>query len=549
MNPATSSFELTARLFKTRANRYAVVGTGIALLTVIVASLLACAVARQGISLEGLLAVQKTNPALWLLDLTPFVFALWGQYTGSMMAYQASALVLDETASLRQKASALEYQIEHGQPEGPRLGLPNRRALRSALTQILARPADAARWPAVLMIEIDQLRDVDRIMGDEIAEDLMRIVAQRLQNIIGREQVLAYLGHSEFGLLTIGATDADELQRQALRIHRALDTPVAMAGMQISLHARIGAAIASDGSVPDAENLLRRAEIAKYAARTEQNDFQIYDASLETRRAGRLSLTAELHSSIGNEGLELAFAQQLKLSSDCAGSQRLRLYPRWPHPHRGMLEENDFLDLPERGGLLHGLSLWLLQQGLDQLEQWRRKHDPALVMVVRLPEKALVRLPLSEMLTRLLAAHDLPGDALVLECSETSMRDGGRNALRHIESLTRQGVGICLAGLGGPYCGLATLLDFPISEVSLSASLTQRATHEQKARQMLGSHLALAHEMKLVCSAVDVNSDAQLELLRSLACDWVEGPVVQSMRNASASTDWLQRRAAGLSSP
>jgi diguanylate cyclase len=547
MDPVTSSFELTARLFKARANRYAVTGTGIALLTVAIASLLTCAVEYGGISVDGLLAVQKTNPALWLLDLTPFVFALWGQYTGSMMAYQASAFVLDETADLRKKASALEYQIEHGQPEGPRLGLPNRRALRSALTQILTRPADPAKCPAVLMIEIDQLRDVDRIMGDEIAEDLMRIVAQRLQNIISREQVMAYLGHSEFGLLLIGAINADELQRQAQRIHRALDTPVAMAGMQISLQARIGAAIANDGNVPDAESLLRRAEIAKYAARTEQNDFQIYDPSLETRRAGRLSLTAELHASLGNEGLELAFAPQLKLG-DHGDSQRMHLHPRWPHPRRGLLEENDFLNLPERGGLLHGLSLWLLQQGLDQLEQWRRKHDPALVMVIRLPEQALVRLPLSEMLTRLLAAHDLPGDALVLECSEASLRDGGRNALRHLESLTRQGVGICLVGLGGPNCSLATLLDFPVSEVCLSASLTQRALHEEKARLMLHSHLSLAHEMKLVCSAVEVNSNAQLELLRSVGCDWAEGQVMQPLRNSAASSEWLQRQVAELSS-
>jgi diguanylate cyclase len=545
VQPVTPSVELTARLFKARVNRYAVIGSGIALLTVVIATTLACVVEFGSLSLDGIIGVQKSNPALWLLDLTPFIFALWGQYTGTVMAYQASALVLDETAELRKKASALEYQIEHAQTDGPKLGLPNRRALRTVLTQILAREGAAARQPAVLMIEIDQLRDVDRILGEEIAEDLMRIVAQRLQNLISRDQVLAYLGHNEFGLLFIDAPDAEELQRQALRIHRALDTPVALAGMQISLQARIGAAIASDEGLLDAESLLRRAEIAKYAARTEQNDYQLYDASLETRRAGRLSLTAELHAGVSHDALELAYAPQLDLRD--GRYRRLRLYPRWPHPRRGTLEESEFINLPERGGLLHSLSLWLLQQGLDQLEQWRRKRDPGLVLAIRLPEQALVRLPLSEMVTRLLAAHDLPGDALVLEFSELALRSSGRGGLRHLESLSRQGVRICLAGLGGPQCSPASLLDFPVSETRLASTLVQRAQEDSRAALVLERHVALVHDLKLSCGASEIHSRAQLDLLQSLNCDYAEGSAVQSLRSADDCGRWLQDQAASRS--
>ncbi len=549
MDSTTTSFELTARLFKAKANRFAVIGTGIALFTVVLASLLACAVRFDAISIDGIIAVQASNPALWLLDLTPFVFAFWGQYTGSMMAYEASAFVMDETADLRKKASALEYQIEHGQTEGPRLGLPNRRALRSALSQMLARPPDAAKCPAVLMFEIDQLRDVDRMMGEEIAEDLMRIVAQRLQNIISREQILAYLGHSDFALLSVGSIDQSELSKQADRIHRALDTPVSIAGMQISLQARVGATIANEAGMIDAESLLRRAEIAKYAARIEHKYFQLYDASLETRRAGKLSLTAELHSSLGHEGLELSFAPQIRLDDESSSQsgRRMRLYPRWPHPHRGLLEESEFVDLPERGGLLHSLCLWLLQQGLDQLEQWRREHDPKLVMVLRLPEQAMIRLPLGEMLTRLLAAHDLPGDALVLEFSEASLRGSDRSSVRQMEALSRQGVGICLSGMGGAYCSLTTLLDYPIGEVALDTELTQRAQHEDKARLLLESYLTLARKLKLDSSASGIQSRSQLELLREMGCDWASGSAVQPMRNTHDSAEWLKRQIGEIS--
>ncbi len=539
MNPATPNLELTARLFKTQATRHAVIGAGIALLTVVIATLLACGVEYHSISLDGLIAVQKTNPALWLLDLAPFAFALWGQYVGSTMAYQASALVMDETAELRQKASALEYQIQHGQSDGPRLGLPNRRALRSTLAQSLARPDDPARRPSVLMIEIDQLRDVDRILGDEMAEDLMLVVAQRLQNMISRDEVLAYLGHSEFGLLSTGISDVDGLQRQAQRIHRVLDTPVSVSGMQIRLQARIGAALHVGDMKLDAEGLLRRAEVAKYAARTEEQDFQLYNDSLESRGAGRLSLSAELHSTLGHEGLTLAFAPQLNLAD--GSYRRLRLYPRWPHPHRGLLEEADFLDLPERGGLLHSLCLWLLLQGLDNLERWRR-HEPSLAMIIQLPKHSLARVPLGEMVTRLLLAHDLPGNALTLEFSESTLRVDEPCTIRQLSSLRKLDVGICLGNFGGAGCSIVSLLDFPISEVRLSPALTQRAQFDAKAARLLGQHIKIAREMDIICGADGVTSHGQLELLQSLDCEWVEGPSIQSQRNAEATTAWLQQQ-------
>lgn len=535
MAGVTGSFELTARLLRARANRYAVIGSGIALFTVAVATVLACAVEFRSVSAAGLLAVQSHNPALWLLDLTPFVFALWGQYTGTVMAYQASALVQDETAELRRRTSALEYQLEHEQSGRPRLGLPNRLALRTLLGQLLARAPGQGR-AAVLAIEIDPLRDMDRILGEDLAEDMMRIVTQRLRNILTREQVLAHFGHTEFGLLVADETGADALQQQARRVLRTLDVPVALGGMQISLQAHVGAASTQDEPAIDAESLLRRAEIAKYAARTEHHDFRLYDASLETRHAGRLNLSAELHASLGHEGLEPAFAAQLDLGG--GRYRRLRLYPRWPHPRRGLLEEPGFINLPERGGLLHALSLWLLQQGLEWLETWRRR-DAALVMAIRLPEQALARLPLDEMLMRLLAAHDLPGESLVLEFSEQALRAADRNAVHAAEALSRHGVRICLRGLGASECSLAALLDFPVAEVRLAGSLIQRAQNENKAALLLEHYLSMVRKLHLVSTAGGVVAHAQLQTLRALGCDWAEGSVVQPLRTPADTGVWL----------
>lgn len=539
MEPVASRLEYTAGLFRAKANRNAVAGALFAFATVVLATLLVCLTANQEIGLTSILTAQRTNPALWLLDLMPLVFAVWGQHTGTVLSYQASAMVMDETAALRERSDALAYQLEHSQAENPWLGLPNRRALRAALSEVLARTGESARLPATLMVEIDQLRDVNRILGEATAEDLMRMVAQRLRSITSREQVLAYLGHNEFGMLCSSITSVDDLQQLAQRIQRALDTPVAMAGMQISLQARIGAALADGDPTTDAETLLRRAEIAKYAARTDLNDYVLYQPALETTRAGRLGLAAELHSSLSHDGLSLSY---LPLLDRQDGSfNRLRACPRWPHPRRGMIEERDFLHLAERGGLLHGLSLWLLRQGMNALESARRQHGAKIVLSVRLPDAALNRLPVHEMVARLLAAHDLPNDALVLEFSEASLRATSSGSAAQLEALRRRGVGICLEGFGGPQCGLSTLVDYPLGEVMLSGSLVKRVPDDVRATTVLQSTIALARQLGLRCSATGVSSRAQREALQE-HCDWLAGPAIQDLVPHENLGEWLANR-------
>jgi diguanylate cyclase (GGDEF)-like protein len=458
------------------------------------------------------------------------------------MAYRASAMVLDETAALRDKAVVLEYQLQSGNAPGPDLGLPNRKALRAAITQALSLTTKASHPTTVLLIEVDQVQDVDRIMGDEIADDLMRLVAQRLQSAVPPQQLLAYLGHNEFGLLMTRLATPQEVQQQALRMQRALDAPIAVAGLQFSVATRIGAAIAS-GSDMEPETLMRRAEVARYAARAEGCEYLLYRPEFELESAGKLSLAAELHTALMNDGLELLYAPQLNLAENRV--DRLRVCPRWPHPRLGTLLEKDFLGLPERGGILHSLTLWMLQEALARLEDWRRGIHPTLCLTLHLPEAAFGRMPVAETVERLLAAHDLPGGSLVIEVSEASLRDGGEQARRNANNLSRLGVGLCLDDFGGPRCGVATLIDYPITDLRIFPELLARAGKDARAGVALTALLSMRQQMGLQATACGVDEPQPLNLLRGLGCQRVEGSIVRTPMTAAETPGWLQARPAG----
>ena len=533
------TLEFTARLLRTQANRHAVLGTVFAILCVVLGTLLVCWTTTGGISLDGVAAAQSGNPALWFLDAMPLMFGLWGQYTGTMMAYRASAMVLDETAALRDKAVVLEYQLQSGNEPGPDLGLPNRKALRAAITQALSLSTRSAFATTVMLIEVDQVEDVDRIMGDEVADDLMRLVAQRLQAAVPKQQLLAYLGHNEFGLLMTRLTTPEEIQQQALRMQRALDAPIAVAGLQFSLATHIGAAIATEPDV-ESETLMRRAEVARFAARAGGREYLLYRPEFESESAGKLSLAAELHTALMNDGLELLFAPQLNLRED--RPDRLRVFPQWPHPRLGTMQESDFVHLPERGGILHSLTLWMLQETLARLEDWRRRIHPSLRFSLRLPDSAFASMPVAETVERLLAAHDLPGSAIVLEVSEAALRAGDELAHRNASNLARLGVGICLADFGGPRCGISVLVDYPISELRLFPGLLAGATGNGKAAAALSASLSVCGQMGLTATAPGVDDPQQIELLRGLDCRRVEGAAVRTPLTAAETPAWMLSR-------
>lgn len=535
------SLDTMAQLLRGRANRHAWIGLLVAVLAIVAATLLSCQYEQGGYSWAGLLSVQQGNPALWALDAMPLIFLVWGQYIGSVMSYQAGAMVLDETRELRDEANRLQYELSRQPVAGHATGLPNRHTLIGAINRSINRPTRRPGNFAVLVLTTEHYHEIAQAHGETAAAQYVSQLGERLKSVVGDGDTLAHFGNDDFGIVLAQAQDDAAARHQASRVQLALDVPITMGRSAFSLRASIGIAL-FPAHGPDAETLLRHAETAKYAAVALRRDYLVYEPSLDDSRTEASRLIAELHGALYNEGLGDDYQPQLPLHEGLP--RRLRLLPYWEHPRRGRLVEADFLHLPDRVGLLHGLTTWLLREGLARLTQWREGGAADLQLVLRLPDAALRELAFHDLIQRMLGSHDLPGSALVIEFSEAALAQTGPEQLAQFANLRASGVQLCLTGVGAPGGSALTALYYPLDEYRLAAAITERASSDSLAHDALQQTLALMQKLQLraVYSSIDI--EAQRQLVETLGGDYAEGLAYRAALTPQAVERWLRPRAA-----
>lgn len=534
------SLDTMAQLLRGRANRYAWLGLTVAVLAILAATLLSCQYEYGNYSWIGLLAVQQSNPALWALDAMPLIFLVWGQYIGSVMSYQAGAMVLDETRELRDEANRLQYELSRQPIAGHAMGLPNRHMLIGAINRSINRPARRPGNFAVLVLTTEHYHEIAQAHGESAATQYISQLGERLKSVVGDEDTLAHFGHDDFGIVLAQAHDEAAARHQASRVQLALDVPITMGRSAFSLRASIGIAL-YPAYGPDAETLLRHAETAKYAAVASRRDYLIYAPSLDDARTEASRLIAELHGALYNEGLGDDYQPQLPLREGLP--RRLRLLPYWEHPRRGRLTEAEFLHLPDRAGLLHGLTTWLLREGLARLTQWREHGSADLQLVLRLPDAALRELAFRDLIQRMLGSHDLPGSALIIEFSEAALTQTGTEQRAQFTSLRESGVQLCLTGVGAPGGSALTALYYPLDEYRLAPAIIERASIDPLAHDALQQTLTVMQSLQLRTVYCAVDNDAQRQLVETLGGDYAEGLAYRAALTPQAVERWLRPRA------
>lgn len=525
-----------AGLLRSKTNRYAWYGLGVALLAILAASLLAARAAYGEVSWDTLLRAHMHNPALWLLDAMPLAFLMWGQYIGTVLSYQAGAMLIDETAALREQTTILQHELERSPVEGHTLGLPNRHAFISLIGRALTRRRVHGLPVAVMTLASEQYHETEQSQGRDASYSLVNQLGDRLKSVLGESDVLAHFGHDDFGILLPQISDESEARRFASRLQFALDTPVTVGRQSLGLRVSVGIALAPEHG-EDAETLIRHAEIAKYAAAGDQRDYRVYEPELDDARSARPRRIAELHAALYNDGLADDYVLQQPQQPELP--QRLRLTPYWNHPRQGRLEEAEFLNLPDRLSLVHSLTLWQFRESLARLAQWRTQGRPALGLIVRIPDSALRQLALADMVTRLLGSHDLPADALTLEVTESALIAGGAHARAQIATLRGAGVNVCVNGAGQPGSSALTSLYFPVNEARLSPLLLQRALNETPMREALNALLDVMRYQRQAITLGGIDTSELRTLAEASKVAYVEGLAVHARMRPDEVERWL----------
>jgi EAL domain-containing protein (putative c-di-GMP-specific phosphodiesterase class I) len=291
----------------------------------------------------------------------------------------------------------------------------------------------------------------------------------------------------------------------------------------------------------DADTLMKNADTAMYHAKSAgRNNFQFFEPAMNEASAERLLLEDGLRTAIAKRELSLHYQPQLDLPTGRVVGLEALL--RWHHPVMGMVPPLKFIPVAEDTGQIEAIGLWVLEQALTQIAVWRMAGHDDLRIAVNLSAHQLRDGQFTERVSQALLLHGLPGDALELEITESvAMRDPAHTA-ELLRQLRRHGVALAIDDFGTGYSSLAYLKQLPLSCLKLDRSFVMDIESDPNDAAICTATIQLAHSLGLGVVAEGVETSVQLEFLRRLGCDIVQGYFISKPLPAAEMTRFLKEQ-------
>ena len=531
-----NNLAVTVALLKSRVNRFSIYGALIAIFTIILATIFSSHQQFHEITLNSMMMSQKENMVLWLLDATPFVFAIWGQYSGSLMAYEAGVLVLDQTNQLRVETSTLEHKAQHNTTHDPVTDLPNRILFYDRLEQAIVSAQRESTKLAILIVELNNFKDVNNTLGHYNGDRILKKVATRLRNVLRESDTIARQGGDEFSVLLPKIESEQNALAITGKLIAAMEAPFEIEGLAVGIHLKIGIALYPDHSL-DADTLLQRVNVALHSAKSGQSNIVVYDPQQDQYSPQRLTLMGELRQAIHTNELVMYYQPKLDLHGNRIHS--VEALVRWRHPKHGFLSPDEFIPLAERTGLIHPLTVWIIDEAMRQIKQWH-ENSYNLSIAINLSALLLIDQDLPEMIAGKLAHYQIPVKQLRIEITESAIIADPQRALEVLERISKMGVHISIDDFGTGYSSLAYLSKLAINEIKIDRSFVMQMINNKREEKIVHATINLAHNLDLSVVAEGVEDQQTLERLRKLGCDSVQGYFICRPAPADAFINWLR---------
>jgi diguanylate cyclase (GGDEF)-like protein/PAS domain S-box-containing protein len=440
----------------------------------------------------------------------------------------------------KQSQNQLAIQAQHD----PLTGLPNRLLFGELLGHALARSQRMDSALALLFIDLDRFKVINDKLGHDVGDEVLVMLAQRLDQMLRPGDVLARFGGDEFTLLCEDLEPA-AADRQAVgvaeRVIDAFRDPFVIGGEDQFLGASIGIAIAYSGKERP-EDLLRDADAAMYRAKERgRGRVAIFDEHMRDRVQERHELEHALCRALERGEFRVFYQPVISLADgSCAGVEALL---RWQHPKRGLLAPAEFLPTAESTGLIMPIGAWLLEEACRAAVGWRasRPRTPEFRVSVNLSARQLVHNDIGRMVTTALERTGLEPDALCVEITETILMedvDAGVGAMKALKAL---GVRPAIDDFGTGYSALGYLRKFPIDEVKIDRSFVERLGTDPDDSAIVAAVVSLGHVLGVTVTGEGVETRGQLEELRALGVDAAQGFLLAPPQPPRDITPWLSR--------
>ncbi len=397
-------------------------------------------------------------------------------------------------------------------------GLPNRRRIVQALDESV-RVRTHGEVVAILMFDIDGLRDVNDSLGHSAGDRLVAEVATRLRATAPPAALVGRLGGGDEFVVMLRASNAEAAIALAQKLRKQLQDPMTIGTLTLDVDAVVGIALHPEhGSDP--AMLLQRADVATHAAKSVANGVQLFDPALESRSVRRLGLAGDLRRALDNGDLEIYF--QPKVSLRDRRLVGVECLARWEHPTHGSVAPEDFVAVAEHTGQLGRLTEAVLREGLKRARQWVDAGRP-LSVAVNLSPRTLHDHDFASIVDNLLQHYGVAPDRLTLEITEDVVIDGIDRHLPTLRHLYDLGVRLSVDDFGTGYSSLSYLRRLPVHEVKVDRSFVQGMATDPGDLAIVRAVVDISRHFGLAVVAEGVESELTLELLDEIGCDIGQG--------------------------
>lgn len=398
-------------------------------------------------------------------------------------------------------------------------GLPNRALFNDRLQHAIVAASGSRRPLSVMMMDLDRFKLVNDTLGHPIGDMLLCEVAERLRAALHRQtDTVARLGGDEFAVL-LPEGDLAAARVVAARMLRALEEPITIEGQLVDVGASIGIVIFPEHGT-DMNVLLRRADIAMYAAKRANLGHALYDARHDHNSAERLSLMGELRQAVEHDQLTLYYQPKVDLATHRV--THVEALVRWDHPTRGFVSPDQFIPFAEQTGYIKTITRWVADKALAQCAAWRAEGIE-LAVSVNVSARELILSSLPEMFQGLLEKHGVAPDRLWIEITESAIMDDPNHAIETLDRLHALGIRLSIDDFGTGYSSLSYLKRMPVDELKIDKSFVMGMTHHKDDETIVRSTIDLGHNMGLKVVAEGVENEAMMQRLNALGCDLAQG--------------------------
>jgi diguanylate cyclase (GGDEF)-like protein len=411
-------------------------------------------------------------------------------------------------------------------------GLANRAAFDVRLDAALAQPDRRGGSTAVLFVDLDNFKDVNDDLGHAAGDEVLRAVADRLNDAVRPGDIVARLGGDEFALLLDNISDPNAAFGLAQRVVRSIAQPIKVGDAWTEVGASIGVAVRRDDSTLD--SLMREADVAMYIAKANgKNRAQRYDATGDQIAVARQGLRADVQGAA--ERGELVVEYQPVVDVEHGTVMGLEALVRWQHPTRGLLPPSAFIDLAEETGAIIAIGDWVLATATRQVRQWQCRYGlPGLFISVNASVRQLDAPDFASHVLSILRETRLDASSLVLEITESLLADPNLGGAAALSALRALGVRVALDDFGTGHSSVNYLRQLPLDILKIDRSFVSATDATQTGDVLLEAIVNMAHHMGLDVIAEGIEDLGQLDRLRTMSCELGQGFLLSRPLSADA---------------